>query len=462
MSDFALFQEGEGDLGPSTRKTLILFMLLLAAGVARAASFDPVYLARAQGTYRFGDGTCVTGGRMDEDGIRLLYMDVWKNQRTVLAQSQHGALSVLVPPGYALNIDERGDRLRLIGPQGHIQTAHRVNKPESRAVRFHHAGLTFAGTLYTPHHATKRLPGVVLAHGSGPVDRFGGPWITFFTSLGFAVLSYDKRGVGESGGDWHTATYVDLAGDLDAAVDWLSRQPQIDPARVGIHATSQSGWYAPWAAAHDRRVHFLIQRAGPGLWVGPVTQHENESDWRAAGVPEIEVAPASALWLQLNQLARNNGTREQAQHLIDAAADKPWFKPTFGESWRHIDAGAWSRRRVNTKLDPARTAGRLKIPVLWFLADKDQNVPYAKSKRAIEDAKRSQHADIELVTIHDAPHSFLVRKPDGSLHYTNHYWPEMAHWLRAKGIVKRDFKGCDSPQQGAAADRPTAQQSVGG
>jgi dienelactone hydrolase len=444
------------------RKALMLSMLLLAAGVTRAAGFDSLYLTQAQGTYRFEDGTCVTGGRMDEAGIRVLYMDVWKNQRAILAQSHHGTLNVLIPPGYTLHIEDRGDRLRLTEPHGRTQIAHRVHKPETRAVRFHHDGLTFAGTLYTPHHATGRLPGVVLAHGSGPVDRFGGPWITFFTSLGFAVLSYDKRGVGESSGDWRTATYVDLAGDLDAAVDFLARQPKVDPARVGIHATSQSGWYAPLAAAHDRRVRFLIQRAGPGLWIGPVTQHENESDWRAAGVPEADIAAASALWLRLNRLARKNGTREQAQYLIDAAANKPWFKPTFGENWRHVDADAWSRRQVNTKLDPAQTAGGLKIPVLWFLADKDQNVPYAKSKRAIENAKKSHHADIKLVTIHNAPHSFVVKEPDGSMHYTNRYWPEMAHWLRAKGITKRDFENCDGAQQGAAADRHPATRAVGG
>jgi len=425
------------------RTALIFCLLLITAGVAHAGNFDPSYLTQDQGTYRFEDGTCVTGGRMDEDGIRLLYMDVWRNRMGILAQSRDGVLKVLVPRGYNLRIDDRGERLKLTGPHGHTRTAKRVHKPDSRSVHFRHDGLTLTGTLYTPHAVSGRLPGVVLAHGSGPVDRFGGTWITFFTNLGFAVLSYDKRGVGESEGDWHTATYVDLAGDLDAAVDWLAAQPQVDPVRVGIHATSQSGWYAPLAAAMDSHVHFLIQRAGPGLWIGPVTQHENESDWRASGVPETGIAPAAALWLRLNQLARKNGTREQAQQLINAAANKPWFKLTFGKSWRHVEADAWSRRQVNSKLDPARTAGTLKIPVLWFLADKDQNVPYAQSKRAIENAQKTHHADIELVTIHNAPHSFIIRDADGSRHYTHDYWPEMAHWLRAKNITKHVFRNCE-------------------
>ncbi len=414
--------------------------------MANAGSFDPSYLAQDQGTYRFADGTCVTGGRMDEDGVRLLYMDVWKNRTAVLLASRGGTLVSLVPSGFDASMDASGDTLTTTRPDGRARVAHRLLRPDARKMHFRSGDLILAGTLYTPHGATGKLPGVVLAHGSGPVDRFGGPWITFFTNLGFAVLSYDKRGVGESAGDWHTATYVDLAGDLDAAVDWLARQKVVDATRLGIHATSQSGWYAPLAAARDRHVRFLIQRVGPALWIGPVTQHENESDWRAAGVPEADIAPAATLWLRLNTLAREGGSREQAQHLIDAAANKPWFGPTFGDGWRHIKAGAWQRRRVNAKLDPASTAARLKIPVLWFLAEKDQNVPYKKSRDAIEVARHRYKGDITLVTIANAPHSFLIKDAHGAVHYTDRYWPEMARWLRVHSIAQRAFCNCGLPE----------------
>ncbi|MGB8377829.1 MAG: CocE/NonD family hydrolase, partial [Rhodanobacteraceae bacterium] len=221
------------------RSSLVLCLVLLAlSGVANASPFDPSYLVQDQGTYRFADGTCVTGGRMDEDGIRLLYMDVWKNRTAVLLASQGGKLVSLVPPGLDASMDASGDTLTLTRPGDHARLAHRLHRPDARAVHFESGDLILAGTLYTPDSARGKLPAVVLAHGSGPVDRFGGTWITFFTNLGFAVLSYDKRGVGASAGDWHTATYVDLAGDLDAAVDWLARQPDVDAARLGIHATS--------------------------------------------------------------------------------------------------------------------------------------------------------------------------------------------------------------------------------
>ena len=425
---------------------VLLTCLLVVCACAQAQDFDPSVLEQAQGTYRFDDGTCVTGGRMDEGDVRLLYMDVWGNRLGLLALPDGGTLRVLAPPGNALRLDPDGKTLTLTAADGQTRIATRIRKPEARDVRFRSGGLTLAGTLYTPHGDAGKHPAVVLAHGSGPVDRFGGPWITFFTDLGFAVLAYDKRGVGASEGDWRQASYVDLAGDLQAAVDWLSRQPGIDPARVGIHSTSQSGWYAPLAAARDARVRFLIQRVGPALWTGPVTAHENESDWRADGVPESDIAPAKALWLRLHRLARRGGTAAEAQALIDAAADKPWFAPTFGDGWRHVDADAWRRRQANASLDPARIAGTLGIPMLWFLAEKDENVPYAESLRALEQAKRNDNTDITVVTVRNAAHSFLIKQPDGSVRYTDHYWPEMGDWLKAKGFANTAQQACGRAQ----------------
>ncbi|WP_460811730.1 alpha/beta hydrolase family protein [Luteimonas pelagia] len=173
-----------------------------------------------------------------------------------------------------------------------------------------------------------------------------------------------------------------------------------------------------------------------------MTAHENESDWRADDIPERDITAASALWRRLQDLARHGGTVAEAQALVDAAAEAPWFEATFGDGWRRVDADAWRRRQANARLDPARTAGTLGIPVLWFLAEKDQNVPYADSLRALEQASQQDDADITVVTIRDAPHSFLIEQPDGSVRYTDHYWPEMADWLEAKGFATGAYPPC--------------------
>src|ERR1700676_3789475 len=103
-------------------------------------------------------------------------------------------------------------------------------------VTFRNGAVTLAGTLALPR-APARHAAVVLIHGSGPQSRWGTNRYVAdrFARAGIAALAYDKRGSGDSGGDWRTATYADLARDALAAVALLAARPDIDPARIGVH-----------------------------------------------------------------------------------------------------------------------------------------------------------------------------------------------------------------------------------
>ena len=87
----------------------------------------------------------------------------------------------------------------------------------------------------------ERPPVIVLSHGSERANadsdaRFVLPLI----QRGFAVLRFDKRGVGKSGGMYSKATeqMTLQAGDLVAAVDFLKGDPRIDPSRIGLMGPS--------------------------------------------------------------------------------------------------------------------------------------------------------------------------------------------------------------------------------
>jgi alpha-beta hydrolase superfamily lysophospholipase len=51
---------------------------------------------------------------------------------------------------------------------------------------------------------------------------------------GIAVLSYDKRGVGSSSGDWLDSTLDDLAADATAALGFLYAQPEVRAGPAGL------------------------------------------------------------------------------------------------------------------------------------------------------------------------------------------------------------------------------------
>ena len=120
------------------------------------------------------------------------------------------------------------------------------------------------------------FPAVVMAHGSGQVTRDQLLWASRrFTDLGFAVLRFDKRGVGESTGTFVFVgtedspwVFPQLASDVAAGVRFLRTRSEIDPRRIGLFGNSQAGWILPIAARDLGDVAFMVIYAGPVCTVG--------------------------------------------------------------------------------------------------------------------------------------------------------------------------------------------------
>ena len=124
---------------------------------------------------------------------------------------------------------------------------------------------TLSGTLLTPN-GKGPFAAVVFVHGSGPEERSNSKSrAKDFVRRGYAALIYDKRGVGKSGGNQTSVQYFsleDLAGDVGAAVQFLSSRSEIDARRIGLVATSQGGWVAPLAASKNQGIAFLVIISG--------------------------------------------------------------------------------------------------------------------------------------------------------------------------------------------------------
>jgi pimeloyl-ACP methyl ester carboxylesterase len=87
------------------------------------------------------------------------------------------------------------------------------------------------------------------------------------------VLSYDKRGVGESSGSWLAATIDELAADAIAAVERLRGQPEANADAVGLFGHSEGGWVVLRAAVGRDGLAFVVTNAGPGITPAEQDRH---------------------------------------------------------------------------------------------------------------------------------------------------------------------------------------------
>lgn len=131
--------------------------------------------------------------------------------------------------------------------------------------------LRLAGTLAVP--SGSRAVAVVLVSGTGPIDRdvtVAGHALfqTLADALaarGIASLRFDKRGVGESGGDFSSATASDFAADVPGASDYLVAHQGFAAEHVGLLGHGEGGMVALTAAARAPRAAFCVSLAGPLL-----------------------------------------------------------------------------------------------------------------------------------------------------------------------------------------------------
>jgi len=156
---------------------------------------------------------------------------------------------------------------------------------------------TLSGFLLLPEGAGP-FPAFVLIQGSGPASiRLSwepGHW-PFWSDIaaelvrrGFAVLAFDKPGVGLSTGDWQTQSFHDRAKNVRDAIAHLKSHPAIQPNAIGVIGRSQGGWIAQLVAAEaPDDVALVISLAGPAISVKEQVVDDVIGQWQCQGRPSL-------------------------------------------------------------------------------------------------------------------------------------------------------------------------------
>ena len=209
-----------------------------------------------------------------------------------------------------------------------LQPVELVPPPYRREdITFRNGDVVLAGTLLRPRTPGSH-PGIVFLHGSGPESRWGSSFFLAdrFARAGVAALVFDKRGVGQSTGDWTTIDYQELAEDYMSAVRFLQQQSGVSPTRVGVYGHSQGGTISPLIASRPGAVAVVIAAAAIGT--GPIYEqnfYRTRNDLVDEGLTDPDLSRAMEFYtLWLYALRTGQGVEEYEQASAKASGEK-WF-----------------------------------------------------------------------------------------------------------------------------------------
>ena len=141
------------------------------------------------------------------------------------------------------------------------KTFPKSDKVDHRKVTFHNRyGITLAADLYKPKNAEGSLAAIAVCGPFGAVkEQASGLYAQEMAKRGFLTLAFDPSFTGESGGQPRYMASPDInTEDFQAAVDFLSVQEEVDPAKIGILGICGWGGMALNTAALDTRVKATV------------------------------------------------------------------------------------------------------------------------------------------------------------------------------------------------------------
>jgi pimeloyl-ACP methyl ester carboxylesterase len=354
--------------------------------LVRTVKIAPEILSRYVGIYRFRNGDHLMIDSFPDTPDTLFVTDVKSGEaRAVFPRSETQFtggpdLRVVSPTRQTLTFRDAGVRVIDLDQKGRQSGAFATRVPIAREeVTFKNGDVTLAGTLLLPAAKAKggKHPALVFTHGGGAQLRevyWGLGYL--YAARGFAVLSYDKRGVGKSTGNWREASFEDLADDAVAAAKFLQARTDIAANQIGFLGQSQGGWIAPLAASRFPDSAFAIALSGGGLSPAETELFDTEYELTKAGYAANEIKDALAFQKLKNEIIASpdsNDKWEQYAKLRLSAKDQKWFRhpgiDVFGAEKRAD--GFWTYMRKFYFYDPAPTLRTSKAPLLAIFGELD-------------------------------------------------------------------------------------------
>ena len=286
-------------------------------------------------------------------------------------------------------------------------------------IRVERDGFMLAAS-YSPAGGTA----IVALHGAGEGTRDAELYRHLHELLppaGIGVVTFDRRGEGESTGDSSRGRFELQVEDALAVMEAIGAE------RVGLWGISQGGWIGPLAAAASDEVAFLVLVASTGVTPAEQMMYAVEKQLRLAGYGDDVVERALDLRRRFEDWVHTRAPEPDEQLSADllAALDEDWV----GQLWLPstlLDEEGLRLWVEEMDYDPRPSFAQVRVPTLLFYGAADSWTPVEPS---VEAWRAARGDEVEIVVIPEAEHDLTL--PDGSL--SPEYQTKLVHWLKRLG-----------------------------
>jgi alpha-beta hydrolase superfamily lysophospholipase len=247
--------------------------------------------------------------------------------------------------------------------------------------------------------ARKRRPAIVMGHGFGTEWTFGtSDTIRDFTEAGYAVVTFDYRHFGESGGrPRHLLLIHKQLEDWRSVLAYVRENDRIDPARLAVWGASLGGGHAMTMAAEKNGIAAAVLQAPHCSAFDAMSSYPTFNALVSAqhALLDLYIAPFGGVHKipMINEPGRLGavtfaGWAEEAKRFIPAGSD--WQNEIPARSL--LSLGRYS---------PGQHAPRIECPVCIHYGKRDFAVPphsVERTARKIQDVEihpyDGEHFDI--------------------------------------------------------------------
>lgn len=303
------------------------------------------------------------------------------------------------------------------------------------AIEFSFQSDTLKGVLVLPKEQNKqhaKTPLVIFVHGDGELDRTAyGYYQPIWNELaknGIACMSWDKKGVGESTGNWLNQSMKDRALETIAAIQYAESALGFEGAAIGLIGFSQGGWVMPKVSSLSSYPDFMIN-------ISPAINWKRQSNYLTKKRLEKDGADAKTIELEINR-------NEASFQLFDPTlsySDYVILQDSIclahhRKTCQKIEENRYEFIQKNIENDAVTDIQNITCPTLVMFGSDDLNVDYLESydtyKRILS---QNKHPTYQVNIFENATHGLLKSK---HFNYAN---PGLIFLIKFRLFKKRAF-----------------------